>query len=491
MQKPLTERITDVYLITMLALFPLFFGFSGYSNITTSKFVFLLAATGLWLAGLLTAALLKRSGSAARCPAQAAALALVCVAVISWLCCGDLKTSFLGAGRFDGLLSTLVYVLIFLGVSAFGRIEAFHFRLFAFSISLTLLVALAQIAGCDLLKLFPRGLSFFDAGVRYSGVFLSTIGNTNILDAILCLALPLFLSLYVCGVDWFPLVPLALAVPVLWKAGGDGLKVSAVCTALVLPGVLLTGLPRVRRALRALGLLLLIGALAQLWQPEQGAPLRFVFSLRAAVLLPAGAVCAALSFVPLPERFAPTPDTLRRFFLIGSAAAVILGLLAVLLVPWQSGTLYELSQVLRGHAEDSFGSNRILIWRGCLELVPARPLLGCGPGMLADRLDISFSRFVPETGETLRASVDNAHNVYLGALVNTGVLGLGAYLAVLAFSAVTALRRRKDLPRLCLSMGLLCASVHAFFGLGLCLSEPLYWLGLGLLCSAETKTSVT
>ena len=130
-EKSLTQRITDIYIITMLLVFPLFFGFSGYAQITRSKFVFLLAATGAWLAALLAAALLRRADAPARCGAQIAALALAAVSVVSWLCCGDLKTSFLGAGRYDGLLSTLVYGIIFLGVSAFSRPKAIHLRAFA------------------------------------------------------------------------------------------------------------------------------------------------------------------------------------------------------------------------------------------------------------------------------------------------------------------------------------------------------------------------
>ncbi len=103
--------------------------------------------------------------------------------------------------------------------------------------------------------------------------------------------------------------------------------------------------------------------------------------------------------------------------------------------------------------------------------------------MLAAHLDIEFSRFVPETGETLRSYADNAHNVYLGALVNTGLLGLAAHLATLGYAAAEAVRRRSDPLRLSLALGLLCAALHAFFGLGLCLSEPLFWLALGMLCA--------
>ena len=483
MKPKLTERITDVYLITMLLLFPLFFGFSGYSQITLSKFVFLLAATGLWLAALAWAALLRRAEKPFRHPAQIAVLAAAGVSILSWLCCGALKTSFLGAGRFDGLLSALVYALIFLGVSAFSRPKALHFRAFALSVSLVMLISLLQLAGRNPLHLYPRDLGFYDHGIRYSGVYLGTIGNTNILDAIACLALPLFFSLYVCEIDWFCIVPVILSVPVLWKAGGDGLKLSLLLTALAVPPLLFTDLRRIRRALLALAQLLLAAALGALWQPGSETPLRFAFSPLPAALIAAAAVCAALSFCPLPARVSPSEPTLRRFFALLSGAALAAGVLAVLLIPWKSGTLYEMREMLRGHAEDSFGSSRIRIWRGCLALIPDRPLLGRGPGMLAAYLDVAFSRYVPETGETLRSYADNAHNVYLGVLVNTGALGLAAHLAALGLAAAEGARRRRGGLFLSLGLGLLCASFHAFFGLGLCLSEPLFWLALGCLCA--------
>ena len=313
------------------------------------------------------------------------------------------------------------------------------------------------------------------------------IGNTNILDAILCLALPLFFSLYVCEIDWFSLVPAVLAVPVLRKAGGDGLKVAMLLTALALPPLLFTSLHRLRRGLRALAWLLLSAAFAALWQPGPETPLRLVPAPLPAALCAGAVLLAALSVCPQPARFEPTEKALRRFFALLSAASVLAGLAALLWIPWKGGTLYELGQMLRGHFEDSYGSSRIRIWRGCLALVPARPLLGLGPGMLAARMDILFSRFVPETGETLRSFVDNAHNVYLAALVNTGILGLAAHLATVGLAAAEGIRRRRDGLCLSLALGLLCACLHAFFGLGLCLSEPVFWLALGLLCAKESE----
>ena len=483
MENRLAERITDIYLITMLLLFPLFFGFSGYAEITLSKYVFLLAATGLWLAALIVAAMMKRLWLPPRAPVLFAALAVAAVSVVSWLFSGDLARSFVGAGRYDGLLSTLVYMLIFLGVACFSRPKLLHARAFALSVSLCLLVALLQLGGGNPLHLYPGVLTFFDSGVLYSGVYLGTIGNTNILDAVLCLALPLFAGLYIALDRWEFLIPTALAAPVLCKALGDGGKLALLVLLLLSPILLLTDIERIRRALRFAALLLYMAALALWWQPDVGAPLRFVYTSPVGWLVLAAPVCEALSHVPLPKPFSPAPRTLRIFFAFLAAAGMAAAGAAVLRFPGSTGTLYELNRLLHGQAEDGFGSSRIRIWRACLALVPARPLLGYGPGMLAAQLDIQFERFIPETGKTLRSFADNAHNVYLAALVNTGCLGLAALLAQLALAGRCAAKRLGDPIRLSLTLGIGCAAVHGFFGLGLCLSQPLFWIALGLLCA--------
>lgn len=487
MEDRLTERITDVYLITMLLLFPLFFGFSGYANITLSKFVFLLTASGLWLAALIVAAAMTRLRLPPRAPELFAALAIAAVSVVSWLFSGDLGRSFVGAGRYDGLLSTLVYALIFLGVACFSRPKLLHARAFALSVSLCLLVALFQLGGGNPLHLYPGSWTFFGSGILYSGVYLGTIGNTNILDAVLCLALPLFAGLYITMERREFLIPLALAMPVLCKAMGDGGLLALLALLLLAPMLVLTDLSRIRRALRLSSLLLLTAALSLWWQPAPGDALCFVYAPAVGWLVLAAPVCMAISRLPLPASFSPAPRTLRIFFAVLAAAAAVAALAAVLCFPGKSGTLYELNRLLHGQAEDSFGSSRIRIWRACLSLVPKRPLLGFGPGMLAAHLDVQFSRYVPETGETLRSFADNAHNVYLAALVNTGILGLAALLTQLALAGRCAAQRLGDPLRLSLTLGLACAAVHAFFGLGLCLSQPLFWVALGLLCAQEPK----
>lgn len=490
-RRAVQEQICDYYIITMLLVFPLFPGFSGYENITISKYVFFLAATGLWLAALIFTLLRGKASLPRPGAAGIAAVIYLLVCVLSWLCSPDKAVSFLGAGRYDGLLTILACVLIFLGVSAWARPSLRHARAFALAISVSAIIALLQLGGGNPLGLYPDGLTYYDGGFSYSGAFLGTVGNTNILDAILCLALPLFCGLYLCGKGAYFLLPVLLSVPVLMKAGGDGAKLALFLSVPALLPLLLTEIPRIRRVLRLGAYLLLAAAAAGFWQPQPGYPFAFAFSETAGWLCAAAPVLLALSLLPCPTRFQPAPRTLRRFFALLSVVILLTGAVFVFLAPENSGTLFELQQTIAGNADDSFGSSRIRIWRRCLALVQEHPLLGGGPGTLALRLEIEFSRFVPETGITLTSYADNAHNVYLAGLTDTGFLGLAAMLAVFGLSALEALRRAKDGLVAALGLGAMCCAVHEFFGLGLFISAPLLWLVLGLLCSCQYHSDHT
>ena len=496
------ESVTDLYLITVLCIFPLFFGFSGYTDITLSKYIFWLAATGLWLAALGVLSLAGGSPSdsaSARGPsaARAAAWGFLAVCLISWLASPLRREGFLGAGRYDGLLTLSSYVLCFLGLARFARPRAIHAAAFAVGVGVCCCVGVLHLFGKDPLGLFPGTLNYYDAGTLYSGRYLGTIGNTNIQDAVLCVSLPLFYALYVCGIGGgrcgLFLLPLLPGCFVLLRSGGSGAAVALCACALALPPVLITGPARLRRALRGLSLMLVPAAAALAFAPEyadRSLSVRFALTPSGAAALGAGAVLFALSALPF-RRLHPDRRMLRRAFLVLDAAILSGAWALVFFWPGTGGALYELRNALHGHLEDSYGSSRIRIWRECLRLVPEHPLLGGGPGTLALRVHIDFSRFVPETGRTLRSTVDNAHNIYLGYLVNCGILGLGAYLALLLISLAGAVKRGGALA-LCLALAVFCAAIHGLFGLGLFLSEPIFWAVLGLLCASgrDTRCSI-
>ena len=467
----------------MLLVFPLFPGFSGYGEITLSKFCLFAGVTVLWLASLAVLALMKRAQLSPLQHPQVLALVYLGVCILSWLLSEHRAESLLGAGRYDGLATTALYMLGYFAVSRFGSLRLRYVSVLAISAGGCALVALLQLGGGNPLGLFPGDLSYFDAGIRYSGAFLGTIGNTNLLDAFVCLTLPMFAALVIFGYSRLFVIPIALQVPYLLKAGGDGGRLAlAVTAALALP-LLLTEREQIVRALRLSAVMALCAAAALCWQPAARQALRFVFAPAALRLCAAAAVFVGVSLLlPQLRRF-PDKKRLQRIWLAVIALALLCFVAAALLHSGESGTLYELGQLLRGHAEDSFGSSRIGIWRACLALVPKHPLLGSGPGTAALGLDIRFSRYVPETGETLRSFVDNAHSFVLAALVNTGVLGLITMLLPMVTALIPGLRQQASPLHRAAALGCICCAVQELFGLYLVITAPLLWLMLGLLAA--------
>jgi len=479
--------ITSMYISIMLLFFPLFTGFSGYGSITFSKYIFFVITTATWLMAIIAISLIGRPPKPSLSIGQYLALAFAAACLVSFLLSPHRSESLIGAGRYEGLVTQLLYVCIFLGVSLFGRSREYHLWALGISVLGCSVVGIIQLFNIDIFRLFMGHYSHYDAGLKYSGAFLGTMGNTNILSAFYCLALPALFSLPVVSSKkraFLALIPLCPALFVLirvWVSGG--LLALGVCALIAAP-LLLTDTGRLRRFLIAAAPMLLSASTALAFSPVYDLvsfSWSFDFKGLPAMLIIAALCCGALGLILPRLNFKPSKGALRRFFVVVSIAVILLGLVLVYFSGSTEGTVYELRELLHGRVNEKFGSSRILIWRECLKLFPEHPIFGSGPDTLALRVDVKFSRFVEETGKTLRSGVDNAHNEYLGYLINIGALGLGLYLSLLVMGL------RKWLYQLCspicgaLGLGCLCYCIQSFFALGLPLVSPLFWILLALL----------
>lgn len=490
-------RLTDVYIFVMLLVFPLFTGVRGYAQLTLSKYLFFVCATCSWLlllAGCGIYSLIKRKNILIYPHAPSAVIIMfMVICSLSAIFSPYRDSVFIGAGRYDGLASILLYGGIFLGCARFARPSLAHAAALAVSCTICCVIAVFQLLNMDFLGLFPSGMSYYDHGTLYSGEFLGTIGNTNLLSAFLCLCIPLFCCLFVAGerakTPVFVL-PAFLAVLVMTASGVSGGALAlCVCTLLAIPAMVTTR-QRLYRALSLLSVLALavyIGGSFGCRYEDGSCSFYFDWLRLLPVLLVSPAamvVCILLKRLDAPRL---GRQGFRRLFVAVEAILIAAGLAVVYFWPWQSGTLYELSSLLHGHIDDSFGSSRIAIWKNVLALFPERPLLGGGPDTLALRLDMHFSRYVPETGKTLSVYVDNAHNEYLGLLVNTGALSLAAYLACMGLTLKRLVTGRAGQLVTALGLGLICYWIQAFFGLGLCITAPLMWIFWGMVCSYNNE----
>lgn len=424
--------VTDKYILVMLGLFPLYCGvrIHAYEAITEAKLYFFLIVTLAWLAAvlvLITLAAVKRERlhPEIRTAHLAMGLFLACGAVSAAV--SDYGTlCFLGAGRYDGYLTTALYGAVFFGVSMLAEPRPRYVWVLGLSVTVCCCIAALQLGGLDPFRLYPEGLNYYDKYERMNAAFLGTIGNTGLLAAYLTLAAPLLTVFAVLSerrLDRLLLIPGALAVGILLMCDVDaGVVALAGCALVTVPMVL-----RNKRAARI-----------------------------------AGGI---------------------------SGGAAVMGMGALYFWPGTSGTLWEMSQVLHGRLSDEFGSHRGQIWKQAWALFREKPWLGGGPGTLAERISIRWSRYIEALGRDRVVWVDNAHNVFLGYLVNIGVFGAMSYAAAFACSMLTWLRRRNAgalLPAL--GSALLCCMIQEFFGLGLVLTEPMLFIVWGLLESADKKT---
>lgn len=128
---------------------------------------------------------------------------------------------------------------------------------------------------------------------------------------------------------------------------------------------------------------------------------------------------------------------------------------------------------------ENFGSGRGTLWKraweGFLKGDWKQKLLGAGPDCFAEYLtSVGISPVIDTTGQWSRAVYTNAHNEWLTQLINLGLLGTAAYLAVWA----GAFRRYRGMLLGVLALGMY--GVNSLVSFQQVLNAPFLFLVLGL-----------
>lgn len=490
----LTERrsrlpagITTALGMLWLALFPLWQD-GSYSHITRSKWIGMLALTGVTAVAFLLMLLLTPRRALRRKlrlgwlhAATLAYFGLVALSAAfgSWADChndaGQLTVLF-GARRYEGLITQGCYGLIFLCMSL-TRVRL-RWVLNAAAVTLLLYagVVALQYAGVNVLGLFPTGTS-----IRTNYEFQGTIGNIDMVVGYVSIVMALLLGAFV-----------RLERPNgLWLLSG-------------LTGVMLMLLMEVQSGLIAVALLLFALGLTALRFPDSrwrvlvsfGGALMMV-SVRQLIglpwldgteevtllftwrkLLPAAAGLLPMCLAPLVRKHPGRPLGWKTVT-AAAAGLIVLVLLAVYLVPLPAGNgLWELQEILHGRAQDAYGSERIGIWRLTLEMCRENLLWGMGP----DTFLYAMEHHMYQTGQSLVQRFDNPHNMVLGVLAGSGLPAAAMFLVLTGGALLCGLRRAgQDRLLLPLVLAALCYLAQGMFTFSICLVTPMFWAALGML----------
>ena len=467
-------------------------------KITQSKYVFMLIITGIWAASTVFFELRNRDTKFHLYPAHISVLTFFVVACLSAVFSKFGSSVIMGTGRYDGLATFFVYVLIFFGVSMYGNMRTEYVYAIALSATATCIIAVIQLFGKNPLGLFPNGWCYYDAHTKYTSEFLGTIGNTNLLSGFLCLALPASAATFIMSKDLKStvlLIPIALGIFILSASHVDGGLVGILGCAVIAAPLIISSWRRLIRAVFTLAVASASFALSLAFTPiykNSMTTVKLVFSKTSLFLMILAALLAIAGMLLIikSSKTLVSGKKIRQSVLCSIIILAILGLSFVYFYPHNNqGTIYEFSRVLHGDFQDSFGSSRIMIWKKALHLVPGYLLFGSGPDTLAARINISFTRYVPEIGKTLATYVDNAHNEYIGYLVNIGLLGLLSYLSAILFTIVSFIKNKANHnTRTASFCAVICYWIQGIFGLGLCIVAPIMWLLWGLTVKNLTVT---
>lgn len=424
-------KLTYIFIALMLTVFLFWADSTGYTRITEAKLPVFRALCGGYVIAVivlvpscLLTGLIKRSDVKRFFTESTLSQKLAAVFMLLTLASGIFSQygsrTWQGVSRYEGSETICIYCLCFIFVSSFGRVKGWMKYLFGASVLLLSVLSILQLAGLNPFGLYPDGMNYYGSGTDYNGSYLATIGNTDLLSAFLC-----------------------IAVPILWVS-----------------------VLRSKDKFRYILLIPLLAALYVLIRMDVLAGILGVFG---------GAVLS----LPMTLKIS---DKTAKLIAIIIIAVIILALIFIFFADFNIPMLHEAHELLHGRADDSFGTGRIYIWNNVLQRVPDHLLFGAGPDTMSLSGIEPFTRYDPVKNVKIVSEIDTAHNEYLNVLYHQGVFALIAYVAMLAVLAVRWIKKGRDNTG-CAVLGcaVLCYCIQAFFGISMFLTAPFFWITLGLL----------
>lgn len=497
------KGITGLYGLFMLTGFLLWAPKTGYQRIVDPKHKLFLISFGVFL-GLLALAFVFRTVTSKkqRCRFPAApspfsalklplflALGLTLWFFLSSLCSSYPEAVWLGSKRNEGFFTLLIYLLIFALCALFWNPGKVHRWGAALSGMLIFFMVLAQFLGFNPLGLYPGELTFHHRGLRYTGEYLGTIGNSGLLGSALTVLCLYLLGSYAVSreKDRFFLLAGGLCAwgGVLLSEVAAGPVAIFACFGLLLPvcvrkglglrhmGEIWGGLSLFALGKTVLGYEFDDRQLTLFWQWNT---LSWVLLAMAFLSIP---LALLLRKLPQDQGYPKAAMALWIFYTL----VFLAGFLFLFFYEGDVKLLHDLHLLTRLNPPDTLGSGRIAIWKDALELGLDRPLLGGGPDTYDLRSDFVFTRELPD-GNIRRVSVDAAHNEYLQLWVCCGLPAMLLHLSLLGSVILPAVKKleQKQLPLLLPVVGY---SIYAFFGISQSLSAPLLYLILGALAHCQ------
>lgn len=418
--------------------------------------------------------------------------------VMSFIMAEDKKNAFTGAqGRYCGLafmiLIFIMYIIVSARVSNMEKMWSLISMVFVLVSSVTFIIAILQNIGFDPFKLLD-GINR-----KQRNIYVSTFGNIDIFGSFICIALPLFMGLYVTEKSNIKRIVYGIGVFAGFMAfipanadvvfAGVGAAIIAVLFATVY-------MERVDRLFE----LVMLGSggylgmvLLRMLVGTNGAKITGFNRLaeHPALLV---IIFAVVLFIRLIIQVYINKNKTEVYInkqKNGTGIKLIIAL-AVVLISGIAVIIYgRKNNLAMFDFNDKWGSYRGYIWRRVTGLYGELPfvqkIFGHGNESIRSLMD---DRFYDEMLQVTGTVYDNAHNEYLQYLVTQGLLGMLSYVGVVVAAAIAGVKKIKKSPYI---LGLLLAvvsyGVQAIFNVNQCITTPYMFLMTAMLIGTCRRAS--
>ena len=494
------NRVAGLLVMLVLCLQPLFLSGNRYLILTRDKFMLfvvymlpILAAVAIiWIVRV---ARKPRLGPRER-PylADWAVLGFALVTLLSALFSPFKSDTNVWVGiyeRYDGVVTQLLYIAVFLIVAKWYRPRLRHFILFGISATLVALIGILQFFGIDIFDLWGNAQDIMPVQNFYNISFRTTLGNVNIVSTYVCAAIMLSSLLYVKMRTKWKYLWLAAGALNFWLmelAGADSGRVGTV-VAMIL------AVPFFVENLKVLGRTLIMGstwiaayALHKLFYEVMVLHSRTFYSLLPYIAAAAALLAAGLVLAIRGKETAGRDSPVRwKLGLLLVAACIAAGLAGAEILgkrdaeAGRASTIYEMREIVHGNISDEFGSRRIYIWRNALEVYPQHPLIGTGPD--------TFGRIFPEEAQMKYGErYTKAHNEYIQILICQGILGFLCYMLFIGATLAKSVPKAFRNPLVAAAMAAFIAyCAQSFFNIGVPIVSQFLWLFAGILANKNVR----
>lgn len=477
------EKVSQWFAVIMLTVFPFLMGTKGYYDITESRYMWFRVLTDAFLGACLLILIgylflsrelwQKRKAEGFQKPtiSQYLMAAYMLWATISSLVSPYRADTWLGQGRYEGLLTIFLYSLTFICLSFWAEYTNKYVCGLAIMATVLSVMAILQPLGID--PFTPAEYDFWE--VR----FFATVGNIDCISGIGAMVIPaLFCGFLLLESRWRYLCLTGLVLYFylqLYVEVESGMVGLLAAFAVLLP-FLFTNPKRAFRAVTAFGAMLVTYGLEK-FLPITQTGFTFSFGKKALLALVLGALMIAGGILLGRKNltFSLSEKKIRRIVTVIVLAAFLAGVVFVYGYRGDVQTLQEASQMLHGEITPDMGTLRGEIWMLCGKFIKERPLFGSGPDTLLSR-----ARPYYDSG-AVRQVYDYAHNDFLQVAVCLGLVGLAIYLAWIVSMTVRILKRASSNPLLLIFGGAMVGYLgHVFFSFSIALVTPLFWVMAGI-----------